>query len=169
MFHCQPGDHLSGRGDAKTVVVMEWRKKEYAAVELPRKFGDPSRRFSRSGSGYEAAVTVDCCPLHLESALAKAPIPPSPKSDITVASIIDKPNSFQYDGIPTALVLGRPHSRFSFRLPSTSFYPMGKVVRLVRQDKDAYLLIEGVRKTSDETHVEVSFRCVIKPTQEVVA
>jgi hypothetical protein len=75
-FRCDFHEGNSEPRTLRTVVVTEWRAKEYPAVELPKLFGDPGRRYSSSGTGYEAAVTKNACHFCAPTAIEKAPQPP---------------------------------------------------------------------------------------------
>jgi hypothetical protein len=161
---------MSSPRELKTEVVVSWRAKEYPPVELPKLFGDPHRRFSQGGEGYEADVTVDACPLHAEAALKSAPKPPTPKSAFSMASVVDKP--LRPQEIPNSLAFGKMGLRFTVRLSADCFYPKGKIVRNVDHARalESYLLIEDVRKKAEDTkYVEVSFKVVPKPLSEVAA
>lgn len=172
MFHCGVGSHMSGRGEKKTVVVMEWRKKEYPAVELPKLFGDPHRRFSRGGNGFEAAVTVNACPGCATDALKSAPLPPK-TNDYSLGSVAGKTVSVA-DDVPHALAFGHIGARFTIRLAANCYYPKGQITRVldraVEPNRESYLMIEEVRKKADDVKfVEVSFKIVRKPVEEAVA
>ena len=170
MFHCEAGNHQSEPRELKTEIVTEWRVKEYPAVELPKLFGDPHRRFSRGGVGYEAAVTISACPHHAETALKNAPSRPTAGNEFAIESLVDKP--MNTGDIPLGLAFDKVGSRFTVRLPSDAYYPKAKVVRVLDRStaRESFLLIEEVKKKAEEPRfVEVSFKIVVKPALEAVA
>lgn len=67
MFTCEFGNHPSQLHEPLKIVVTSWRKREYPAVELPKKFGDFQRRFSQSGIGYEPKTVKKACGAHAVS------------------------------------------------------------------------------------------------------
>lgn len=174
MFKCEfNGGHQSENGDAMTVVVVEWRKMEYPSVELPKLFGDPHRRFSRGGKGYEAAQTKNACSACAPEALKNAPAKPIIGDTVSIRDIIDKPLLYAQD-IPPGLAFGKMGARFTLRLAATCYYPKGKVIPVtditgVRGNKKSYLLIENVsKKAEDPKFVSVSFKIVLEPIPEAL-
>ena len=61
MFICDWCKGLSAPGELLRQVVTEWRLKEYPMKELPPAVGSNVRRWSKAGSGYEAAVVKKSC------------------------------------------------------------------------------------------------------------
>lgn len=61
MFICDFGGHQSQDGEPVKLIVTEWRPKTYPSTELPPLPGTNTKRWTRAGEGYEAAVVKKAC------------------------------------------------------------------------------------------------------------